>query len=171
MESRTACQACLCYRWPWSLEGLPSPCSPASPLRVWPGSRKRCLYIICYSWACVKQRPLWECYWIIAVSLCSPHCKSYIDDSAGRARGAGSWDWSDALRWSPGHLKKHTTHTHTQLRLNICDAERLSMMTKRNITWFAVIIVQMFKLMLCVIMMLCFFKFSFEQSTLIAIFA
>lgn len=20
------------------------------------------------------------------------HCKSYIDDSAGRARGAGSWD-------------------------------------------------------------------------------
>lgn len=66
---------------------------------------------------------------------------------------------------------KSTQHTHTQLRLNICDAERLSMMTKRNITWFAVIIVQIFKLMLCVIMMLCFFKFSFEQSTLIAIFA
>lgn len=37
---------------------------------------------------------------------------SYIDDSVGRAGGAGSWDWSDAFRRRPSHLK-HTMNTVT----------------------------------------------------------
>lgn len=41
MGSRTACRAGLYYRWPWFLEGLPGPCSPASPPQVWPGSAQR----------------------------------------------------------------------------------------------------------------------------------
>lgn len=44
---RTAYQVCLCYRWPWSLGGLPGLCSPASPPLVWPGSRRQTEETIC----------------------------------------------------------------------------------------------------------------------------
>lgn len=108
-ESRTAYQAYLCYRWPWSLEGLQGLCSPASHPQVWPASTKRAFALLSADFQKdMSTDHTSEIWWLIVVLLPSAGAVLHRWLCWGSPR-----HWRLGLKWC-SQMMSGSPETHIQ---------------------------------------------------------